>query len=184
MTKKCEKCGYVSEENKQIVLEGVKNPLFLCSICNKFAPNDETNLKLYLGEKIDGSLLNCFRKFQKFRKEETTEGMAKTAKQGNVVSRAPFGYKIINKNLVPAENADEIREIFEEFLSKNVSLNKLAKKHNLTVNGLKKILSNFTYIGKVKFAGQIHQGNHEPIISNTLFNHVQDKLNKILKTKK
>jgi dTDP-4-amino-4,6-dideoxygalactose transaminase len=60
----------------------------------------------------------------------------------------------------------------------------LAKKHNFSVNGLKKILRNFTYIGKVKFDGQIHQGKHQAIISSMLFNKVQDKLDKIKKIKK
>jgi len=57
-----------------------------------------------------------------------------------------------------------------------MSLNKLAKKYNFSVNGIKKILKNFTYIGKVKFSGQIIDGEHEPIISPTLFNKVQNKL--------
>ena len=83
--------------------------------------------------------------------------------------------------LVPAENADEVLDIFEEFLEKDITLNKLAKKHNLSVNGLKKILSNFTYIGKIKFNNEIHEGNHKAIISPILFNKVQDKLEKIKK---
>jgi len=104
------------------------------------------------------------------------KGMVKKAAQGNLMSRAPFGYVIQDKKLVPAENFKEIEEIFEEFLKENLSLRKIAKKHKLSVNGLKKILRNFTYIGKIKFNNQIYEGNHEPIISTTLFNHVQDKL--------
>ena len=104
------------------------------------------------------------------------EGMISKASQGNLMSRAPFGYKIENGKLIPAENYREIEEIFEEFLNNNTSLRQLSEKHHLSVNGLKKILKNFTYIGKIKFNNQIHEGNHQPIISSTLFNHVQDKL--------
>src|SRR3989344_4731261 len=57
------------------------------------------------------------------------------------------------------------------------SLTQLSKKHNLSVNGLKKILKNQTYLGKIKFDGQIHIGFHQALISSTLFNHVQKKLN-------
>jgi len=105
--------------------------------------------------------------------------MINKASQGNLMSRAPFGYKIENGKLIPAENYREIEEIFEEFLNNNISLRQLSEKHKLSVNGLKKILKNFTYIGKIKFNNQIHEGNHQPIVSSTLFNHVQDKLERL-----
>ena len=107
------------------------------------------------------------------------QGMIKKAGKGSVMSRAPFGYVIQQGRLIPAENKDEIEEIFQEFLNENISLRKLAEKHHLSVNGLKKILKNFTYIGKIKFNNHIYEGPHEPIISTTLFNHVQDKLERL-----
>ncbi len=115
----------------------------------------------------------------KNRGETQKQGMVKKAIKGGVMSRAPFGYKIEKKKLMPAENFREIEEIFEEFLREKISLRKLAEKHNLSVNGLKKIMTNFTYIGKIKFNNQIFEGNHEPIISSTLFNHVQNKLERL-----
>jgi site-specific DNA recombinase len=105
--------------------------------------------------------------------------MAKKAEQGNLMSRVPFGYKIDNGKLIPAENYKEIEEIFEDFLNNNISLHQLSEKHNLSVNGLKKILKNFTYLGKIKFNNQIHEGTHQPIVSSTLFNHVQNKLERL-----
>jgi DNA invertase Pin-like site-specific DNA recombinase len=107
------------------------------------------------------------------------DGMIKKASQGNLMARPAFGYKIIESKLVPAENYKEIEEIFEEFLNSNISLRQLAEKHHLSVNGLKKILKNFTYIGKIKFNNQIHEGSHQPIVSSTLFNHVQNKLERM-----
>jgi len=107
------------------------------------------------------------------------DGMITKAKVGNPMSRPPFGYVYENGQLIPAQNFQEVEEIFHEFLNNNISLSKLAKKHNFSVNGLKKILKNFTYIGKVKFNNEIHNGNHKPIISSTLFNHVQNKLERI-----
>ena len=107
------------------------------------------------------------------------QGMTKRASQGNLVSRVPFGYMLQEGKLTPAQNFKEIEEIFGEFLNTNISLTQLSKKHNLSVNGLKKILKNFTYIGKIKFNNEIYQGTHQPLISSTLFNHVQDKLEKL-----
>ncbi len=112
----------------------------------------------------------------KFQKDNKKKGMLKKAIKGELMSRPPFGYKIVNNKMVPAENWKEIEEIFEEFLNNKVSLRKLSKKHSLSVNGLKKILKNFTYIGKIKFDKQIIQGKHQPIISSTLFNHIQNKI--------
>ncbi|MEX2017014.1 MAG: recombinase family protein [Candidatus Pacearchaeota archaeon] len=112
----------------------------------------------------------------KEKQDNQKKGMIERASKGSIVSRPPFGYLIDNGNLVPAQNYSEIEEIFQEFLTSDVSLRQLSEKHHLSVNGLKKILTNFTYIGKIKFNNQIHQGNHKPIISTTLFNHVQNKL--------
>jgi len=172
---KCEKCGYESEKNKQ------KFGLALCNVCHTFAPNNPEELDDYVKEKAETSSLNVFRKYAENIGESQKKGMIQKAAKGNLMSRAPFGYTIENKKLVPAPNSREVEEIFEEFLKEKISLNKLAQKHNLSVNGLKKILTNFTYVGKIKFNHQIHDGNHQPIISSTLFNHVQNKLENLRK---
>jgi site-specific DNA recombinase len=112
-------------------------------------------------------------------REKQRKGMISKASKGNLMSRVPFGYKLINKKLVPAENSRNVEEIFQDFLDSNSSLTKLSQKYGFSVNGLKKILMNFTYIGKIKFDGQIHQGSHESLVSSTLFNHVQNKLGKL-----
>lgn len=115
----------------------------------------------------------------KEKSENQKKGMTEKASKGEIMSRPPFGYLIENGRLIPAQNYLEIEEIFQEFLTGNLSLRQLAQNHHLSVNGLKKILKNFTYIGKVKFNNQIHQGNHQAIISTTLFNHVQNKLERL-----
>ena len=124
---------------------------------------------------------NCNHEFEeeKPRGEVQKQGMVDKASKGSIMSRPAFGYKIENNKLVPAQNSEEVREIFEEFLNEKIPLSQLARKHSFSVNGLKKVLTNFTYIGKIKFNNQIHDGNHEPIISSTLFNHVQNKLEKL-----
>ena len=113
------------------------------------------------------------------RGEIQKQGMITKASKGNLMSRPAFGYKIQDNKLIPSQNSEEVREIFEEFLNEKTSLSQLSRKHNLSVNGLKKILTNFTYIGKIKFNNQIHHGNHDPIISSTLFNHVQNKIERL-----
>jgi len=129
----------------------------------------------------------CGHKFEidKARGHSQKEGMIKKVSEGRHMSRAPFGYEwnLKEKILIPAQYFREVEEIFEEFLQQDINLSKLAKKHNLSVNGLKKILRNFVYVGKVKFDGQIHEGKHTSLISTILFNHVQDKLDKTKRKK-
>ena len=45
--------------------------------------------------------------------------------------------------------------------------------------GIKLSIDQLDKVGKIKFDKQIHEGNHKPIISSTLFNHVQNKLEKL-----
>lgn len=125
-------------------------------------------------------IISAFAEFERnVTSERTKFSMDKKARDGNLVTRAPFGYKLENKELVPADDSYLVQEIFQDFLNKNDSLTKLAKKYKFSVNGLKKVLTNQTYLGKIKFDGQIHQGSHKPLISSTLFNHVQNKLEKL-----
>jgi len=171
---KCIKCDCECMGN-------TKFGLIFCDICYRFCPNNPEQVDEYIQDKVDGKVLEPFRKFSRTRGQEQKRGMIKKASQGELMSRAPFGYCIENGKLIPAQNFREIEEIFEEFLQDKMTLNKLAKKHNLSVNGLKKILTNFTYIGKIKFNNQIFDGSHQPIVSSIFFNRVQDKLEKIKK---
>ena len=171
---KCIKCDYECVGN-------LKHGLVFCDVCIQFCPNNPEEVDEYIKEKVDGNALEPLRKYSRTRGQEQKSGMIKKASGGEIVSRAAFGYKIENGKLIPAQNFREIEEIFEEFLQDKATLNQVAKKHNLSVNGLKKILTNFTYIGKIRFNNQIFEGNHQPIVSSILFNKVQDKLEKIKK---
>ncbi len=183
---KCQKCGFYAllddlevHHIKMKVKGGedsINNLVTLCSICHYYAPDDEKEFEVYISEKIDGDLLETFRKSQKSISKRTKKGMVLKFNKGNIVTRAAFGYKLENKKIIPSENSYIVQEIFQDFLNQKISLTKLAKKYGFSVNGLKKVLSNQTYLGKIKFDGQTHQGNHQPLLSSTLFNHVQNKL--------
>jgi len=170
---KCEKCSYESEENSKLVFN--EKEFYLCSICRHFLP-ENIHVEGYLNEKIPLNILDSFRKHQ----SKGIEGMKAKAKQGKIMSRPAFGYKLINKELVVNEGEKlKVEKIFLDFLNNEISLNQLSKTHGFSVNGVKKILKNFTYIGKVKFDGHISQGNHQAIISPEIFNKVQKKLETI-----
>ena len=115
------------------------------------------------------------------------------ASQGYFLFKAPLGYDAIDKILYPNKHAEDINEIYRKFIE-GVSINKLSKSFGISTTGIKRILENVTYIGKIKFGfegknsntgkrvtglpGEIFDGKHEPIIDVDTFNLVQS----ILKT--
>ncbi|MEM4330418.1 MAG: recombinase family protein [Candidatus Pacearchaeota archaeon] len=166
----CYKCGYIDE--KEIIVDNVP----LCSLCAFFSPSAKEDFLKYIEEKVDWKLLETFRKYgQKFGIKQK-EGMEKKAEEGKVMSRAPLGYDLLNGKLVENQDSHKVHSIFKEFLETDISLNSLAKKYSLSINGLKKILTNRTYLGEIKFDGRIFKGEHKPLISPEIFYAVQRKL--------
>ncbi len=167
----CEKCGYAEEK------EAEKFSKKLCKICFHFAPDDKQLFKQYIKEKIDWRILDTFRKYPK--ENPLKLGMQKKAKHGQPMTRPPLGYSLKDGTLKPNQDASKVHSLFRVFLEKNYSLNSLAKNYGLSVNGIKKILTNRTYLGEIKFAGSLHKGNHHPLISPEIFYAVQRKLRTI-----
>ncbi|MEK6844935.1 MAG: recombinase family protein [Nanoarchaeota archaeon] len=125
-------------------------------------------------------IISAFAEFERnIIGDRTKFGMQRKAKEGGFISKAPKGYKIIDGLLVPDGNEEVINKIFQEFLDSEISLTQLAKKNNMTPAGMKKLLKNITYLGKIKFSGEISDGKHQPILSAELFNKVQDKIKKL-----
>jgi len=99
------------------------------------------------------------------------------------VTRPPMGYDVVNGKLEPNTDSAKIHSLFRTFLNRKYSLNSLAKNFSLSVNGIKKILSNRTYLGEIKFDGTINKGSHKPLISPEIFYAVQRKLQTYLKSR-
>ena len=123
-------------------------------------------------------IISAFAEFERnIIGDRTKFGMERKAREGGFITKAPKGYSLINKELIINEQeAEQVQKIFEEFLNSDISLTQLAKKHDLTTTGIKKLLKNTTYLGKVKFAGQENDGQHKSIITEELFKSVQDKM--------
>ena len=86
----------------------------------------------------------------------------------------PFGYKSENKKLAINENeAKIVRSIYENYLAE-YPIAKITKETKLSKTRIYTLLRNPVYVGKVKYAGKLSQGNHEPIISEDIFNQVQE----------
>ncbi|MFH1174523.1 MAG: recombinase family protein [archaeon] len=91
---------------------------------------------------------------------------------GEALSRAPLGYKYVNKKLVVhEENAEKVREIFAMW-AQGISYKEIAAKYGLPISTLYTIIKNPTYIGKVKYKDTFYKGSFKPIIDEELFNRV------------
>jgi len=184
----CQKCGFQDKTTEEIephhivlrVSDGesdIQNLITLCSICHYYSPDSREEFDKYLKEKIDGNILNTFRKSERSVSKRTKKGMLKKFNAGVHLTKAPKGYNLVNKELIiNDQEAEQVRKIFEEFLNSGISLTQLAKKHNMTTAGIKKLLKNTTYLGRVKFAGQESNGQHKPLIEEELFKNVQEKI--------
>jgi site-specific DNA recombinase len=110
--------------------------------------------------------------------------MKEKASAGKIMTRPPLGYTTKDGVLIPNEKASKVHSLFKTFLNRNYSLNSLAKNFSLSVNGLKKVLTNRTYLGEIKFDGKIYNGDHEMLISPEIFYAVQRKLQDYLRPRK
>lgn len=174
----CEKCGYKDTTEKE------KFGRKLCRLCFHFSPEKESDFQQYAEEKIDWKLIDTYRKYGQTAGEQQKKGMDREAEKGNLVTRAPLGYSVQTGCLVSNEDAVKVRSLFSTYLEKEYSLNSLSKHYGLSVNGLKKVLTNRTYLGEIKFAGKLNKGHHESIINPETFYAVQRKLKEKLMPRK
>jgi len=134
-------------------------------------------------------LRNIMLTFAQFERELTSERtkdkLLERAQKGMWNGGSiPYGYKVTDKRLVPDEQkAQKLREIFALFAStgslaevyKTLKRKQVLNDKNLPFSKthLQSILKNPVYIGKFRYSGKIYQGMHQPLISEDLFNHVQ-----------
>ena len=141
------------------------------------------------------------------RTSEATEYLAKEGNPGGGLT--PLGYDREDKLLiVNEEDAKLVRYIFNSYLE-NPSTSSVAEKlnaqgyrtklHNIkdrrtgkeTVRGggsfsrdtVHRILTNVKYLGKVPYKDELYEGKHEAIISEEVFNLVQEQLRESKKNK-
>lgn len=115
-------------------------------------------------------------------KERMAMGREARAKEGlyNGGRNVPIGYTYTGGQLIPEPyEAMQVREAFE-LAADGVSVKGIEKvfaekgyRHRYgpwRENTIRNVLNNRLYIGVMKYSGQYHKGQHEPIITETLFN--------------
>ena len=115
--------------------------------------------------------------------EETRKGLNRKVKSGGYPMRAPLGYDMVDKKLRLNKDAELVREIFDLYASGRYSTITLAR--HLTDQGIlpprgkswhaqtvHKILTNPAYIGKIRWKGQLFEGNHPAAVSKDQWDKV------------
>lgn len=131
-------------------------------------------------------IVNQMMSIAQFEAEQTGERVrqvqAHKLRQREVISgTTPHGYSIVNKHLVPNEDADDVRKAFEIY-DRTGNLSKTAEAMagtNLptTVTGMKRLLKNRRYIGEAHGMTDFC----EPIVDKEVFERVQVALSRNIK---
>src|SRR3990167_2424881 len=119
--------------------------------------------------------------------ENTKRGLRQKVRRGEYPGIAPVGYindvrtKTIaaDKRRAPvilatyelyAKNVSRLADISDFLASKGI---KTSSGKQLTKDQVKRILVNPFYYGHFRYAGEVHEGTHQPVISKKLFDEVQ-----------
>jgi DNA invertase Pin-like site-specific DNA recombinase len=118
-------------------------------------------------------------------RERTRDKMLQRAQKGIWNGgTVPYGYSNVNKKLVVnKQEAKIVKLIYEQYIDTG-SLSKVHKLLNrleipykknkpFQIDTIAYLLRNPIYTGKIKYAGKLYDGIHEPIISEKLFNKAQ-----------
>ncbi len=146
--------------------------------------------------------LNVLLSFAQFEREvigeRVRDKIAASKRKGIWVGGpVPLGYRSRDKKIeIVPEEAELVRKIFSEYLRLG-SVGRLAAELNggglkpkprLLTNGrtlvpecyrvgpLAHLLKNRFYVGEIAYGGEIHEGEHEPVLDRELFEAVQQKL--------
>ena len=125
-------------------------------------------------------------------RENVKRGLRQKIRNGVWPGWAPVGYLNNAKTRgidVDGEKAPKVRKVFEMYATGAYTLHSLAnwcKEHDLCGNlgkeialsNVQGILQNIFYIGLMKYGGEIHEGQHEPLISKKLFDSCQEVMSK------
>ncbi|NCS72490.1 MAG: hypothetical protein GW775_04470, partial [Candidatus Magasanikbacteria bacterium] len=122
--------------------------------------------------------------------ENTKRGLRQKVRRGEYPSFAPIGYINDSRNktiIVDRKKSKIIKELFELYAKGNSRLEDISDflaQRGIISRGGKKIhktratfiLSNPFYCGLFRYAGEIYEGKHQPIIAKKIFDKVQEVL--------
>ncbi len=124
--------------------------------------------------------------------ENTKRGLREKVRRGEFPHQAPIGYLNdyrTKKIIVDRERAPIVKEVFEMYATGEATLDTLrqflgkrgirsSKGKTVGRSFVSRLLSNPIYYGHFLYAGEVHEGKHEPIITKDLFDRADTILNR------
>jgi site-specific DNA recombinase len=143
------------------------------------------------GEFITDIEVALHKKYSSDISRRASMGMDEKCKQGQYPSGPPIGYKTNPKTRMlelDPETAPNVAKIFNLIGNKNYSLSlvvdyleksgiKSKRGNKISDTSVSLIIRNIFYIGKFKWKGVLYQGNHEKLVSTTLWERANGVLN-------
>ncbi|USN45185.1 MAG: recombinase family protein [Candidatus Woesearchaeota archaeon] len=105
-------------------------------------------------------------------KERVELAFDKKIAAGEVLNRAPFGYKFDEGTLIVDEDQAKIVKDVFTLRAQGVNYRTICEKFKFATSTFYEIIKNPTYAGYLRFRGKLIKANHEPIISVDQFNVV------------
>lgn len=147
-------------------------------------------LRLTGGGDVDAAVVEAWtaRGGSERRREQVLAGMRQRALRGEVLGRAPYGYRVVDRHLrVQPEEAAVVREIFDRCLARGEGVRVIARAlneagHRTRLGGawsmvsVRGVLRNPVYTGTYRRLGVLVPGEHEPLITRDQFAAVQERL--------
>ena len=118
------------------------------------------------------------------RRERAREGMRRRALRGEVLGRAPFGYVVAERQLVPdPREAATVKRVFAMYLEEGEGIRKIAKRLNdegiltrtgrpWTAGAVRNVLRNAAYTGLYRRLGVTVTRAHQALITTGQHNEV------------
>lgn len=130
--------------------------------------------------------------FYRYTAARAREAIAEKAKQGEAFGPAPIGYLNVSTDEgkrveIDPQLAPLVKEAFQKATRVRTSLRKIVRElapkglisddgKPMSKTGLHKMLTNPFYVGEVRYKGQRFPGIHPPLVSQKLFDQVQERL--------
>ena len=126
--------------------------------------------------------------------EEVKKGQKEKVAQGWLPTKPPVGYKTIGEkghktHIIDDDKKSYPVKLFKLYSTGNYSLSKITDLlhtdgfrsdtgKKVPKSTIHKLLSNPFYIGKITWNEELYQGKHEPLISEEMFDRVQNVMNR------
>ena len=117
--------------------------------------------------------------FAQFYRDQLSEnirmGMLQAAKEGKWLNRPSMGYDLVDGELVKNDDGLRVARAFKLAGEGKLSFHEIARQTGFKYSTVRYVLSNRVYLGEVKLQDQWFPGKHEALVSQEVFDQIQER---------